>query len=114
MSSSLLSSLSSSARVFSFATGWGVSSFATGWGVSSFATGCGVSSFATGWSASSSATSWGVSTRLLGALVKLFTPLFPPAVRKKLKFDSFDIGNEDALLDAGGKAKLLAYLDDTL
>ena len=52
--------------------------------------------------------------RLLGALVKLFTPLFPPAVRKKLKFDSFDIGNEDALLDAGGKAKLLAYLDDTL
>ena len=52
--------------------------------------------------------------RLLGTLVKLFTPLFPPAVRKKLKFDSFDIGNEDALLDAGGKAKLLAYLDDTL
>jgi hypothetical protein len=52
--------------------------------------------------------------RLLGALVKLFTPLFPPAVRKKLKFDSFDIGAEDALLDAGGKAKLLAYLDDTL
>ncbi|KAK7241101.1 beta-1,6-glucosyl hydrolase [Aureococcus anophagefferens] len=52
--------------------------------------------------------------RLLGALVKLFTPLFPPAVRKKLKFDSFDIGAPRARDDAGGKAKLLAaYLDDT-
>ncbi|KAH8057351.1 hypothetical protein JL722_7009 [Aureococcus anophagefferens] len=42
--------------------------------------------------------------RLLGALVKLFTPLFPPAVRKKLKFDSFDIGAEDASTPAARRS----------
>jgi len=52
--------------------------------------------------------------RLLGALVKLFTPLFPPAVRAKLKFDRFDLGPEDSLNTADGKAALLAYLDRTL
>lgn len=52
--------------------------------------------------------------RLLGALVKLFTPLFPPAVRAKLKFDAFDLGPPDALVTADGKAKLQAYLVEAL
>ena len=52
--------------------------------------------------------------RLLGALVKLFTPLFPESVRAKLKFDRFDIGPAAALTTADGKAALNAFLDKTL
>ena len=52
--------------------------------------------------------------RLLGALVKLFTPLFPPAVRKKIKFDGFDLGAVDALTTPDGKARLYDFLDGAL
>ena len=52
--------------------------------------------------------------KLLGALVKLFKPLFPKAVQAKLRFDSYDIGNDDALLSDAGKQALNAYLDANL
>ena len=52
--------------------------------------------------------------RLLGALVKLFTPLFPESVRAKLRFERFDLGAPDALLSADGKATLNSFLDKTL
>lgn len=43
--------------------------------------------------------------RLLGALVKLFTPLFPEKVRQRLKFESGPLKNVDTLMDIveGGK-----------
>jgi hypothetical protein len=37
--------------------------------------------------------------RLVSALVKLFTPLFPPEVQARLKFERGPLSNVDDLLD---------------
>jgi len=51
--------------------------------------------------------------RLLSALVKLFTPLFPEKVRARLKFDSGPLKDVDDLMDIsyGGKHRQ-AFLDE--
>lgn len=52
---------------------------------------------------------------LFGALVKLFTPLFPEEVRRRLKFEQGPLKDVDDLTDVfGGKAreKFLSDLDD--
>lgn len=45
--------------------------------------------------------------KLLGALVKLFTPLFPPAVREKIRFEQGPLSNVDDLMNIvpGGKQR---------
>lgn len=53
--------------------------------------------------------------KLLGALVKIFTPLFSEEVRKRLKFAQGPLNDVDDLSDvlAGGpREKFLNYLDD--
>jgi hypothetical protein len=52
--------------------------------------------------------------RLLGVLVKLFTPLFPPAVRAKLRFERHDLGAADSLSAAAGRTSLVAYVSELL
>lgn len=56
--------------------------------------------------------------RLLGALVKLFTPLFPVEVRKRLKFESGPLKNVSELLeistDADKRALFLGQIDAVL
>jgi hypothetical protein len=50
---------------------------------------------------------------LLGALVKLFKPLFPEKVRQRLKFEAGPLKNVDTLMDIvpGGKDRQ-EFLDD--
>ena len=50
---------------------------------------------------------------LLGALVKIFTPLFPAEVRKRLKFERGPLQNVNNMMDIsyGGSARQ-AFLDD--
>ena len=52
--------------------------------------------------------------RLLGALVKLFTPLFPESVRAKLRFERFPLGDAGALSTQSGRANLSDYIADLL
>mmetsp|Transcript_15779 Transcript_15779/g.19225 ORF Transcript_15779/g.19225 Transcript_15779/m.19225 type:complete len:297 (+) Transcript_15779:41-931(+) len=56
--------------------------------------------------------------RLLGALVKLFTPLFPEAVRKKIKFERGPLQGVDDLQEilqgGSGREKLMDELDQLL
>jgi hypothetical protein len=50
---------------------------------------------------------------LLGALVKLFTPLFPPTVRARLRFEAGPLsGNRDLTLVLPGRAERPKFLDD--
>jgi CRAL/TRIO domain len=50
---------------------------------------------------------------LLGALAKLFTPLFPPEVRKRLKFEQGPLAKVNDLMDVsyGGNGRA-AFLDE--
>ena len=54
--------------------------------------------------------------RLLGALVKLFTPLFPPEVKKRLRFEQGPLSKVKDLMDVapsgGGRAKFLGEIDE--
>jgi len=52
--------------------------------------------------------------RLLGALVKLFTPLFPESVRAKLRFERHELGEAGALGTESGRANLSDYIADLL
>lgn len=54
--------------------------------------------------------------RLLGALVKLFTPLFPASVQKKLKFASYELSSPETFLDrqSPDRAAFLDKIDDIL
>ena len=52
--------------------------------------------------------------RLLGALVKLFTPLFPESVRAKLRFERHELGDAGALSTESGRANLSDYIADLL
>ena len=52
--------------------------------------------------------------RLLGALVKLFTPLFPESVRAKLRFERHELGDAGALSTESGRADLSNYIADLL
>ena len=52
--------------------------------------------------------------RLLGALVKLFTPLFPESVRAKLRFERFPLGDAGALSTESGRANFSDYIADLL
>ena len=52
--------------------------------------------------------------RLLGALVKLFTPLFPESVRAKLRFERHELGEAGALATESGRANLSDYIADLL
>jgi hypothetical protein len=49
----------------------------------------------------------------LGALAKLFTPLFPPEVRKRLKFEQGPLAKVNDLMDVsyGGNGRA-AFLDE--
>jgi hypothetical protein len=53
---------------------------------------------------------------LLGALAKLFTPLFPPEVRKRLKFEQGPLAKVNDLMDVsyGGsqRAEFLSAIDN--
>jgi len=56
--------------------------------------------------------------RLLGALVKLFTPLFPKEVRKKIKFAQGPLRDVDNLMEISvpgqSRDKFMNYLDELL
>ena len=52
--------------------------------------------------------------RLRGALVKLFTPLFPESVRAKLRFERHELGEAGALGTESGRANLSDYIADLL
>ena len=58
--------------------------------------------------------------KLLGALVKLFTPLFPDEVRKRLKFESGPLKNVNELVEispngnAASRELFLKQIDDLL
>ena len=52
--------------------------------------------------------------RLLGALVKLFTPLFPESVRAKLRFERHELGAAGALSTESGRVGLSDYIADLL
>ena len=51
--------------------------------------------------------------KLLGALVKLFTPLFPASVKERLRFESGPLGgNTDLTLILPGRPERAKFLDD--
>ena len=52
--------------------------------------------------------------RLLGALVKLFTPLFPESVRAKLRFERHELGDAGSLATESGRVGLSDYIADLL
>jgi len=53
---------------------------------------------------------------LVRTLVKVFTPLFPPSVQKKLKFSAFDIAPPEVLVDqaSSGRAAFIADVNKAL
>jgi len=52
--------------------------------------------------------------KLLGAVVKLFTPLFPPEVRRRLKFERgiMNVENLSEVLSGEGRATFLSRVDE--
>lgn len=55
--------------------------------------------------------------KLLGAIVKLFTPLFPSEVRKKLKFERGPLKDVESMMEVtsgSGRQEFLSALDDLI